>query len=281
MKSHTKTWLSIDEIGGVVPPYLPNFNFSSSHIDTTHQSIGKTPLKDGFLVEIRNHPLGQFGPDFEQAKSEAADIENRTGNVEVESAGNVIPGWLRREDALKLYELAYFSQGNILELGSFHGLSTSILANACKNAPTPKQVETIDLDPGCTAATKANLEGLGLLDYVTIHTGDATVLVKDCISAEKKFGFVFIDHSHEYQPCLDVCQLLADVTVPGGFCLFHDFNDKRNRDPENSDYGVYQAVQHGLDKEKFKFYGIYGCTGLYRRVEDRSGIASWVGGLFS
>lgn len=41
-----------------------------------------------------------------------------------------IDGWLRRENALNLYELAYFAPGPILEIGSYHGLSTSILARA-------------------------------------------------------------------------------------------------------------------------------------------------------
>ena len=45
-----------------------------------------------------------------------------------------IEGWLWREDALKLYEMAYFARGNILELGCYHGLSTALLALALRNA---------------------------------------------------------------------------------------------------------------------------------------------------
>src|ERR1700728_4334116 len=41
-----------------------------------------------------------------------------------------IPGWLAPEDALKLYELAYFSPGPILEIGMYCGRSTTILATA-------------------------------------------------------------------------------------------------------------------------------------------------------
>ena len=274
MNSHEQSWLSIDEIGGVIPPYLPNFDFSSSFIDGTHQAVAEAPLKDDILVQLRNRPSKHYGigaaPPQDgflgQLRRLFKSDSQPTNGEEVDSAGDIIPGWLRREDALKLYELTYFSDGDILELGSFHGLSTSILANACRNSSSPKHIDTIDLDPSCTTAAKANLESLGLLDYVTIQTGDATVAVKNYIEAGKKFGFIFIDHSHEYQPCLDVCKMLDEVTMPGGFCLFHDFNDSRNRDPEDTDYGVYQAVQDGLNHEKFEFYGIYGCTGLYRRV---------------
>ncbi len=52
---------------------------------------------------------------------------------------------------------------------------------------------------------------------------------------------------------------------PGGFCLFHDFNDRRNADPAETNYDVYRAVTEGLDPKVFEFYGIYGCTALYRK----------------
>jgi hypothetical protein len=58
--------------------------------------------------------------------------------------------------------------------------------------------------------------------------------------------------------------MLPAIVGSGGFCLFHDFNDRRNEDPDEPDYGVHRAVADGLDPESFEFYGIYGCSGLYR-----------------
>jgi hypothetical protein len=86
------------------------------------------------------------------------------------------------------------------------------------------------------------------------------------VANHKQFGFIFIDHSHAYTPVYEVCRALDGLVTLGGFCLFHDFNDIRNRDRNDIDHGVYQAVRDGLDKERFEFYGIYGCSGLYRRV---------------
>jgi len=59
------------------------------------------------------------------------------------------------------------------------------------------------------------------------------------------------------------CEDLKTLIRPGGFALFHDYNDSRNgNDP---DYGVYQAVVDTFADGSFEFYGAYGCTGLYRR----------------
>jgi predicted O-methyltransferase YrrM len=219
-----------------MPPYLPTYDFPPPFIDEAHSEIASCP--DGALIQMKNG----------------------------RRSGRIIPGWLRREDALKLYELAYFANGDVLELGSFHGLSTCIIARATLNSPTPKHVESIDLDPACTKATQKNLRSLGLLAQVTVRSAEATAAVRGYAANGRQFSFVFVDHSHAYTPIYKVCEALHLVTSPGGFCLFHDFNDLRNRDPDDRDYDVYRAVSDGLDKERFEFYGIYGCTGLFRRV---------------
>src|SRR5678815_268307 len=45
-----------------------------------------------------------------------------------------IKGSLRREDAAKLYELAFFARGNVLDIGTNRGLSASILSDALVNS---------------------------------------------------------------------------------------------------------------------------------------------------
>ena len=238
MNSHSQSWLPVEELGKRMPPYAPTYDFPPPFIDQAQRDIADCPLQDDTLIQMRNRRW----------------------------FGKVIPGWLRREDALKLYELSYFAGDDVLELGSFHGLSTAILARAARNSLTPKHIETVDLDPACTEATRKNLKALGLLDQVTVRSADAVIAVREHVASRKRFGFIFIDHSHEYTPVFEVCQVLGQITVPGGFCLFHDFNDLRNLNPDDKDYGVYQAVRAGLDQEQFEFYGIYGCTALYRRV---------------
>lgn len=50
-----------------------------------------------------------------------------------------------------------------------------------------------------------------------------------------------------------------------GTCLFHDWLDARNFQPEEADYGVFGATRDGLDPSVFEFYGVFGVAGLYRR----------------
>ena len=236
MKTHVETFLDKKDLGSKIPPYQPNFDFSGAFIDTYHQTISESSQTDNSLIQIKSRKF----------------------------FGKVIPGWLRREDALKLYELAYFTKGDILELGPYNGLSTSILAKAVINSGQSKQICSVDLDSSYVKATMRNLRSMGLHKDVTVICDDAATAVKQFAAKNQRFGFIFIDHSHAYEPVYKVCRELVNITEAGTFCLFHDFNDARNNNPDNKDYGVYQAVIDGLDHSQFDFFGIYGCTGLYR-----------------
>lgn len=153
-----------------------------------------------------------------------------------------------------------------MELGSYHGLSTVILSEANHRSPYRKRIYSVDLNPECIKITKQNLRAKGLGKDVIPLVGNAISVVKTLAVEGKRFEFAFIDHSHAYEPVYGVCQELDKVMVKGGFCLFHDFNDARNREEQNDDYGVYQAVTDALNVEKFEFYGIYGCATLYRVI---------------
>lgn len=170
-------------------------------------------------------------------------------------------GWLLPSDAAKLYEMAYFAQGPILELGTYRGLSASIVARAIENSPPDVSLITIDLDGSHVKIAEEAFAANNIpRDRVTFLVTDAVAQVASYAEEGKKFDFVFVDHSHYYEHMLPTCKHLSGIVRSGGFVLFHDYNDPRNAD---STWGVYQAVQEGL--EGFTFYGVYGCTGLFRR----------------
>jgi predicted O-methyltransferase YrrM len=177
-----------------------------------------------------------------------------------------VDGWLLPADALKLYELAYFCGGDVLELGTYSGLSTSVIAQASHDAGVHSAIVTIDLDPGAIARSRANLQGRPGAERVYPLVADGAQAVRSLNDANRTFNFAFIDHSHAYEHVYDVCRLLDRVLKPGAFCLFHDFNDPRNADADVTEYGVHQGVLEGLDLSRFEFWGIYGCTGLFRRI---------------
>jgi hypothetical protein len=82
---HPESWVEIDQAHRVPLPYLPTYSGFGERIDDVHRALAAAPVKG---------PLIDLG----------------------------IPGWLRVEDSLKLYELAYFCAGDILELGTHQGL---------------------------------------------------------------------------------------------------------------------------------------------------------------
>jgi predicted O-methyltransferase YrrM len=235
MQRHGHTFLGLKEIGSRPLPYLATFEFEEEFIDETHARIASHPLLNGLLIQFQNG-----------------------------SNSAPVPGWLQRADALKLYEMAHFSAGDILELGSFHGLSAIIMSMAVQEARRGIRIHTVDLNPSCIEQAVANLALNGLADHVDVTCDDAGRAIKRFASESRKFGFMFVDHSHAYESVLEVCKSVHQVLLPGSFVLFHDFNDPRNKDAGDGGYGVYQAVMDGLPGDLFDFYGIYGCAALYR-----------------
>jgi ubiquinone/menaquinone biosynthesis C-methylase UbiE len=216
------------EIGRVFPEYKKTLDFPGPYINRNHRYYSECPANEETLIEIG------------------------------------INGWLRRADALKLYEMAYFSKGDILELGSYHGLSTCILSRANYDSGLKKDFHTLDIDKLYLEITKRNVKTRGLCKRVHFHLSDSGTFIKELTDQNKKFGFIFVDHSHEYEPVLEVCTHLQDLVVQGGFCLFHDYNELNTFDYTTNDFKVFQAVNEGLDSGRFEFYGIFGCTALYR-----------------
>ncbi len=174
------------------------------------------------------------------------------------NVGTIIKGWLWKGDALKLYELAYYATGDVLELGTYAGLSTCILAQAVIDSGRAGRVVPIDI---ADVGWKINADLNQVSHRIDFQLGPAIEKVNGLIAAGRKFGFAFIDHSHTYEEVAAVCPMLDKVMQPGSFVQFHDYNDPRNgREP---DYGVWQAVVESLPPS-FQFYGVYGCSGLYR-----------------
>lgn len=235
MNIHKESFLSLEDLGKVTPSYQATFEFSGNFINENHAYFATCPITRKWLIELRT---------------------NRT-------SGSVINGWLRREDALKIYEMAYFVSGDILELGTYHGLSTFILSQANADSPRKKHIYSVELDREAVAVAQQNLDLAGLQNDVTLLVTDAQTAITEFAAQGKKFEFVFVDHSHTYDAVFNVCKDLDKIMLPEGFCLFHDFSDDRNR-VDNDEYGVYQGVMEGLNPREFQFYGIYGCAALYR-----------------
>jgi SAM-dependent methyltransferase len=236
VQRHLETSVPFDQLGLQALPYLPTFEFAGEYIDAEHERIAKLPLRNGLVIQLP-HP----------------------------QTGSPVPGWLQPADALKLYEMAHFCASDILEIGSFHGLSAIIMSLALRASTSSARIHTVDLDASYTAAALSNVRAHELERYVSASTEEGAAAVGRLAALGRKYGFAFVDHSHEYAPVLEVCRGLHQVLKPGGFVLFHDYNDPQNRTGE---YGVYRGIEDGLPKDHFDFYGVYGCAALHRMRVD-------------
>jgi len=223
-------WLDFEHLGTAVQ-YRPTFRDSRMH------------EQPGFK-RIVNAPLGKMGVSF------LIDLD--------------IDGFLARDDALKIYEMAYHSTGDVLELGTHKGLSTSIIAEALGESGGGN-VETVDIDTATNMVARENVNSRGFGEKVTYTIQDAARRMDELTLTGGQFGFVFVDHWHGYDATYQAASRLCGLLKPGGYVLFHDFLDAGNSDP-NHVYGVYQAVLDTicLDRE-FEFVCNSGCCGLFRR----------------
>ena len=178
-------------------------------------------------------------------------------------------GWLRRADALKLYEMAALCDGDVLELGTHQGLSTHIMAAAIESFGGERRIDSFDLDPAFVAKARENLAAEIGAGIVRIEVGEAGAQCRRFIAEGRCYGFVFVDHSHFYGAMCEICRLLPAIVCPGGFVMFHDFTDPRSRAfvegmPE-PDFGVLAACRDCLSSASFQYLGAFGCSGLFRR----------------
>src|SRR5262245_21328418 len=179
--------------------------------------------------------LGADFPSFRPTIGEPdtpAWQELRAASVEDALISLGVPGYLRPQEALKLYEISYHAPGDALELGSAWGLSTMILARAKRDAKRPGRVVSVEILPDHHWATHENLQRHGLRDRVTLLLGDADEVLPWLVGRRRRFAFAFIDHDHGFAASRHAVEALRKLVVPGGLALFHDMNDARHETGE-------------------------------------------------
>jgi SAM-dependent methyltransferase len=204
-------------------------------------------------------PSFQFG---------AADLGEP--HLGAEQAVRDVPGWLRMEDALKLYELAFFARGPILEIGSYYGKSAIILARGAKAGGSEAIVYSVDVDAQALSAARRAAASHGVADRIVFVRGSLRALLRACHGLRPMF--VFVDGDHSLGGVRRDLEALQRIVPNDALLLFHDFHDPRNEDPENQEIGVREAVEGSWVAADCAFGGVFGCCGLFRR--DRGGAAA-------
>jgi len=225
-----ETRISLDNCGED-RPYLKTFEFPGPHIGAFHAALDRAPT-------------GRMGIPF------CIDLG--------------IDGYLARAEAMKLYELAFFAPGDVLELGTYRGLSTSIIARALHDRGS-QTLHTCDLSLHSSRSARRTLRWLPGFERVKFSVGDATELLDQFLAAGRKFGLIFVDHWHGYEATYSAAIRAGRLLSPGGFVMFHDYNDPSARLPDHPDK-VWQAVTDAIGNDpKFRFCCVVASSGVFQR----------------
>lgn len=186
-----------------------------------------------------------------------------------------VNGWLSDAQALRLWERAaeLTAPARIVEIGSFQGRSTIVLARAAADG-----VEIVAIDPHAgndrgpqeidgfaeAAATdnvvfNENLERAGVRErvrHVRAFSSDAHGDVEDPID------LLYIDGAHRYRPARDDIVQWGARVRPGGTMLIHD---------SFSSIGVTGAIATALlTSSEWTYAGRSGSMTEYRRASPAS-----------
>jgi predicted O-methyltransferase YrrM len=134
------------------------------------------------------------------------------------------------EEAVKCDSLF---NAKIMEVGSYHGASTIVLANAVQ---ADRQILSLDsnyknLESGPGEIWLHNIKEFNLLDKVKIlKKTSVEMILENCLkeyfkseSLEESLSFLFIDGGHDYYNCLADYLCFSKLLVKGGIMIFHDY----------------------------------------------------------
>ncbi|MBV8992154.1 MAG: class I SAM-dependent methyltransferase [Pseudonocardiales bacterium] len=193
---------------------------------------------------------------------------DRVVTVEVLALVESIPGWLRSQDADKLYELAKSTPGPILEIGTYRGKSAVLMALAVRDAQHDTLVYTVDVDRNAIEAAATEARTRGVADVIVFVRGTVAAFAHAYPHLRPALTFVDGDHS---RAGVDRDLAVLEKLVPaGGLLVFHDFADPRNDDPTCQEVKVRPAVEASWVVRQCVFEGAFGVCGLFARREAPS-----------
>lgn len=103
----------------------------------------------------------------------------------------------------------------IVEIGTNYGLSAITMALALRDSElTESKIISIDISLGCLEKAQAQINQLGLSNYVKLIHGDSSI-----IDEHPPFDLAFIDGDHSLEGCLEDFERLKDKAT---YIIIHD-----------------------------------------------------------
>jgi len=198
--------------------------------------------------------------------------------VTFEAAIEGVEGWLSEDQAARLYERAAAvpAGGTIVEIGSFRGRSTIVLAIGAGKRGGGARVIAIDPHAGNDRGPRqwltsedqgerdrqafmGNLERAGVaatVSHLRLRSSEALGALDGPVD------LLYVDGAHRYRPAREDLRRWGARIVPGGTLLVHD---------AFSSVGVTAAILRELAlSSRFEYRGRSRSLAEYRRVSPRS-----------
>jgi predicted O-methyltransferase YrrM len=167
--------------------------------------------------------------DEDAAVRAASEERVRDEDAAVRAAAGV-EGWLTDAQARRLWARAAAARGTVVEIGSFRGRSTIVLAAAGASVVAidphggadrgPQEIAPdAALGEADHAAFKANLEAAGVADRVR-HVRRASAEALGAVDGA--LALLYVDGAHRYGPARDDLVRWGSRVAPGGAMLVHD-----------------------------------------------------------
>ncbi len=162
-----------------------------------------------------------------------------------------IKGWLAEEEADLLIAAcsrslsAVSNDAAVVEVGSFCGRSTVVLASVVQSLGAPTRVYAVDPHEGVVGATDSGTQSLGPTFEIFRHNiavNGLTSVVEPIprrsvdVLWEKPIAFLFIDGLHDYENVSQDFHHFEPWVVAGGYIAFHDYS------------GYYAGVKKFVDE---------------------------------
>ncbi len=215
-----------------------------------------------YVQPHENRDLRSYAPSMYAAGDDDGVFINET-HATLEAEVDEIRGKLEPADHYKLYEMAYFARGPILEIGRLAGKSTTLLALGARDGPAAGHIFSIELDDKLVPTADASLSARGLRELVTFISGDSATAVSEL---DGSFDLVFVDGDHSFSGVERDMGALRGRVSAGGSIMFHDYFHGGNDDPSNEAYGVRAAVDAGARLNGIAFRGRFGGIALFEQL---------------
>lgn len=158
-----------------------------------------------------------------------------------------LEGWFSDNEARVLYRsavesLTRFPHGALVEIGSYHGRSTVVLASAARDVRPDARVHAIDPHEGILSGIRTGSTWDSFLKNIST-TGLSDVVVPIRQSAAEvdwsgPIALLFIDGLHEFENVSADYARFSKFVQAGGCVVFHDYS--------NPDYPAVRSVVDGL-----------------------------------